>query len=196
MDAHSTSPKREPFTLYTAPQFKLTINPWSGTEVDVSHLLTSGRTNYALFQHLTALATGLVDGSEGAASDLLDPQSGAGYEVKAFYDKGHYPTTTRKHEVIHTAASSTFGPNNRGPVIKQLLQQDRYEDALQLCIETGYGLNDFYIYTNTRGFQPGQRFTYLILPTETVIANLSPKDPRVIERTTLLALAQNAVELD
>ena len=102
---------REPHVLYEVPIRGLALELATGQRLDVSATLTNGRANYVLFQHVVARCTGLSENSEGAAADLVD-DAGRGYEVKSYKDPEAYPF---KDERFHTAASSTFPANNRGP---------------------------------------------------------------------------------
>ena len=105
------------------------------------------------------------------------------YEVKAFPDRVRYP---KAKDGFHTAASSTFGPNNHGPEIKALLAADQYDEALAACRASGYDKNNFYIYTNTSRFDVATPFRFLILPTARVLQLLSTEDPRLISRDAIL----------
>lgn len=184
-----------PGVLYELPLTSLTLTIGGGIPVDASLLLSSGRANYILFQDLVARCAGWQRGSEGGDSDLVtaDEQTA---EVKAFYDRETHPSTAAKFEQVHTAASSTFGPNNNGPKVKRLLAAGDYQAALTLCKETGYDKNAFYVYTNTRGFTSKVPFRYLILPTAVVLANLSLNDPREISRSRLRSLVSGVSQVD
>jgi hypothetical protein len=100
-----------------------------------------------------------------------------------------------KHDLFQTSASSTFGANNNGPRIKRLLETNDYESALKICRVTGYDHNDFYIYTNTKGFKPTVPLKFFVVPTIDVISNLNPSDPRQISRKLLLAKIKKTVQL-
>jgi hypothetical protein len=184
-----------PGVLYELPAAALQLTLTGGVSLDVTGLLGSGRANYLLFQHLVATCTGWTGNSEGGDSDLALPD-GRTAEVKAFHDQHTYPADTRAHTRIHTAASSTFGPNNNGPVVKRLLEAGQYTEALKVCTATGYAKNDFYVYTNTRGYTPGTPLRYLVVPTATVLANLSTDDPRIIDRAALLRLTRRTVPIN
>jgi hypothetical protein len=171
--------------LYTLPIGKLTLNV-GGLDVDVSSVLASGRANYILFQRLVAWCTGMSEFSEGGDSDLRSP-SGLRAEVKAFHDEVRYPGRAARWEMLHTASSATFGPNNAGPRVKALLKAGDYAGALALCRALGYDKNDVYVYTNTRGFAAGMDLRYLVLPTSAVLSSLSLADPRLVSRSALLA---------
>ena len=149
--------------------------------------LSNGRANYVLFQSLVARCTGLSEGSEGAASDLSE-----GHEVKAYYDYDLYPES----DEFQTSASSTFGANNKGPVIKKLLDNGDYQAALKICVETGYSKNHAYVYTNTRKYIAEVPFRYVIVPTKDVLALLSKKDPRLISRDAILKRVKKTVVIN
>jgi hypothetical protein len=184
-----------PGVLYQLPLGQLELSLGGGVRIDVTDLLSSGRANYLLFQQLVARCTGWGSGSEGGDSDLTLP-GGLGAEVKAFYDADAYPAATAKHTTIHTAASSTFGPNNNGPKVKRLLAAGDYPGALALCASTGYDKNAYYVYTNTRGYKAGTPLKYLVVPTAAVAANLSKQDPRIIDRGALLKLVRTTHQID
>ena len=175
-----------PHVLYSLHVSQLSLHLGSGTSIDFTDILSNGRSNYILFQRLTAICAGMTPGSEGGDSDLIS-RHGQHVEVKAYTDHQAYPHNTVANTRIHTAASSTFGPNNKGPIIKNLLTQGRYQDALTICQQSGFDKNDFYVYTNTRNYTPTVPFRYLILPTTTVLTILSKEDPRTIHRSDLLA---------
>ena len=173
---------REPHVLYEVPIRGLALELATGQRLDVSATLTNGRANYVLFQHVVARCTGLSENSEGAAADLVD-DAGRGYEVKSYKDPEAYPF---KDERFHTAASSTFPANNRGPQVRGLLRAGDYAGALRVCRETGYDKNDFYVYVNTGGFTPGVPLRYCVLPTNEVLGLLEPDDPRLVRRRAVL----------
>lgn len=185
-------------TLYELPLGSLTLtvggSPGS-IPVDVTALLASGRANYIIFQHLVAACTGWRGNSEGGDSDLITADAKK-VEVKAYLDKETHPSDTKANIKIHTAASSTFGPNNHGPEINRLVKEGNYTQALAICRRSGYDKNDLYIYTNTRHYKPGTPLRYLILPKKTVVKNLSRQDPRIIERPTLLSQVTDTREVD
>lgn len=163
-----------------------------GIELDVSDILSSGRSNYILFQKLVARCANLQPNSEGGKSDLVSPTDQT-FEVKAFKDVDLHPSASC--DLFHTAASSTFPANNLGPTIKALLKAGDYNAALQMCKDTGYSKNDFYVYTNTSEYSVSTPFRYIVVPTALVLANLSTTDPRLINRRDLLALCTKTVSL-
>lgn len=184
--------KREPFVLYEIEISALLLEFADGTQWDVTPTLENGRANYILFQHLVAQLSGLSENSEGGDSDLID-DGGRGYEVKSYKDPEVWPKG--RYDNIHTAASSTFGPNNLGPAIKKMLAEDRYDDALELCRQTGYDKNAYYIYTNSSKYKPRVPFRYFVVPTPDLLSALSEDDPRRVDRRTLLQMMKRRERL-
>jgi len=172
----------DPFVLYEGSLEKLTLRAFE-SDIDVTDTLSNGRSSYILFQKLVSIVVGLDANSEGGDSDLAG--SLGKYEVKAFHDVELHPAP--KYDLFHTSASSTFPPNNRGPQIKSLLADGHYSGALDICKQTGYDKNDFYIYTNTSDFVSTVPFRFLILPTKKVLQLLSSDDPRLISRKAILS---------
>ena len=181
------SDNRRPYVLYELPIAALTLTTKSGASIEMNEGLSNGRANYVLFQSLVARCTGLLEGSEGAASDLSE-----GHEVKAYYDHELYP----ENDDFQTSASSTFGANNRGPVIKRLLGAGDYQSALKICSETGYDKNQAYVYTNTRKYVAEVPFRYIIVPKDDVVRMLSKEDPRLISRDAILKKVTETIEID
>lgn len=182
-------PNLEPYTMYEVQIESLKLNLKNGKSYEFPDTLANGRANYILFEELVRALTGL---RKTTGSDHTG-QNGRIYEQKAYKDTVLYPGT--EHDLFQTSASSTFGANNKGPVIKKLLEANDYESALKICRKTGYDKNDFYIYTNTKSFQPTVPLKYFVVPTVDVISNLDPSDPRLISRKTLLAKIKNTVQL-
>lgn len=182
-------PNLEPFSLYEVGIKSLILSLKNGTQYEFPDTLANGRANYILFEELIRKITGLnkTSGSDHTASD------GTKYEQKAFNDTILYPED--KYDFFQTSASSTFGANNNGPRIKRLLEANDYESALKICRVTGFDHNDFYIYTNTKGFNPTVPLKYLVIPTIDVISNLNPSDPRQISRKVLLAKIKRTIQL-
>jgi hypothetical protein len=178
---------RDPFVVYELPIKSLTLTTKSGAQILMNEGLNNGRANYVLFQSLVARCTGLSEGSEGAASDLSE-----GHEVKAYYDHDLYPES----DEFQTSASSTFGANNKGPVIKKLLDNGDYQAALKICVETGYAKNNAYVYTNTRKYIAEVPFRYVIVPTKDVLGLLSKNDPRLISRDAILQRVKKTVVIN
>lgn len=180
------------YTLYEVELGPLHLFFANGTTVDMTFALTSGRANYLMFQHLVSHFTGLLANSEGGAADLCDTD-GRLYEVKSYKDAVLHPNS--RHEWFHTAASSTFGPNNHGPRIKKLLADGKYNAAMDICKQVGYSTNDFYVYTNTSEFALSVPFRFFILPTQDVLTCLSEQDPRLVSRARLLGLIRRRQRL-
>jgi hypothetical protein len=161
-------------------------------EIDMTFILGNGRANYILFENLTGMLTGLSQNSQGGKADLKDA-SGLQYEVKSYPDIETYPET--KFDLFHTAASSTFGPNNKGPVVKRLLEAGDYSGALAVCKEAGYDHTDYFVYTNTAKFKPSSPFRFVIISKEDVLGMLENRDPRLVSRRRILGQCSEVVKL-
>lgn len=179
--------KAKSFVLYEVDVHKLVLEYGEGKAYDATHLLTNGRANYILFEAFIGSFVGLSGNSQGGDSDLVDDDD-RGHEVKSFRDIDTYPDS--KFDWFHTAASSTFGPNNNGPVVKNFLKSGDYASALKICRETGFDKNDFYVYANTAQFQVDNPLRFIIVPTQDVMKLLSTEDPRLISRRQILDLAK------
>ena len=182
-------PNLEPYSLYEVEIESLKLTLKNGKQYEFPDTLANGRANYILFEEFVRVLTGLV---KTAGSDHTGPD-GTKYEQKAFKDLELYPD--KKHDFFQTSASSTFAANNDGPRIKRLLETNDYESALKICRVTGYDSDDFYIYTNTSGFNLSIPFKYFVVPTIDVVKNLNPNDPRHISRRVLLAKIKKVVKL-
>ena len=182
-------PNLTPYTLYEVQIESLKLTLKNGSYYEFPDTLANGRANYILFEELVRALTGLrkTTGSDHTSSD------GSIYEQKAFKDLELFPGD--ENDLFQTSASSTFGANNKGPVIKRLLETNDYESALKICCETGYDKNDYYIYTNTKSFQPIVAMKYFIVPKEDVLANLSATDPRLISRKALMKKVTSKVAI-
>lgn len=174
--------------LYEAQVTSLSLGV-GGAEVDMTPALTNGRSSYIIFEMLVRQLCGLAP---AAGSDHVDA-TGRLYEQKSFVDAANDPTNL--YDLFHTAASSTFGANNKGPVVKALLAADDYAGALQVCKDTGYSKNDFYIYTNTGRFTPSVPLRFIIVKAGDVLANLDASDPRLLSRNKLLGMVKKTVQL-
>ncbi len=172
--------------IYELHLERLLLELSTGDTVDVSHALLNGRANYIMFERLVGDLVGLGAGTQGGGSDLAG-EGGIGYEVKAFKDVELHPGD--KDDLFQTSASSTFGANNNGPKVKRCLDDDDYLGALAICKETGFDKNDFYIYTNTRQYNPKVPLRFIIVTKPDVLGLLSKEDPRLISRKRVLALA-------
>lgn len=179
-------------TLYEVRLRGLNLSFANGTTVNMTFALSNGRANYLMFQHLVSHFTGLQANSEGGKADLRDTASRL-YEVKSYKDVDLH--TNPKHAWFHTAASSTYPPNRHGPKIKQHLAAGKYAEALEICKETGYSKNQFYVYTNTSQFRLDAPFRFFILPTNAVLECLSKADPRLVSRDALLKLITRVTSL-
>lgn len=177
-----------PLTLYWTNLQDAVLRDTQGGALDLTELLRNGRASYMVFEALVRHFTGF---SKTTGSDHIDSQ-GRRYEQKAYKDIVLHPGS---EDLFHTCASSTFGPNNDGPVIKKLLLQNDYDAARAICENKGYSKNDFYVYTNTGQYSPEVRFQYMIVSTRDVLKHLSSSDPRLISRAKLLSLATSEVEL-
>ena len=182
----------EPHVLYEVKLKRLLLEIDGGANFDATHLLANGRANYILFENFIAQCAGLSPNGQGAGPDLCDDR-GNGYEVKSYRAPESFPGP--KNDMFHTAASSTFAPNNRGPTIRLLLQSGNYAEALEICRETGFDKNDFYIYVNSAQHDASIPFRYIILPTSEVLSLLSSDDPRLISRADILARARKKVAI-
>ena len=183
--------RAEPHVIYEVGLKRLLLELEAGSTIDVSHALSNGRANYIMFEKLVGDLIGLSAGTQGRGSDLSDASTGEGYEVKAFLDRELHPTETS--DLFHTSASVTFPPNNKGPEIRALLKDDDYQGALKICSETGFDNNDFYIYTNTKNYNPIVPLRFIIVPTPDVLRLLSRDDPRLISRDLVLGLASKTI---
>ena len=176
-----------PFVLYRLEISRLSLDLNSGSSISMPEALKNGRANYIIFEELVRKLTGL---KKATGSDHKDSE-GRTYEQKSFVDERIDPTG----DMFRTSSSSTFGANNHGPKIKQFLSDGDYPSALNLCMETGYNKNDFYIYTNTGQYEVSVPFKYLVIPKNSVISLLSKTDPRMISRKEILELSTSEVEI-
>ena len=182
-------PQLVPYTLYEVEIESLILTLKNGKKYEFPDTLANGRANYILFEELVRTLTGLkkTTGSDHTAPD------GTRYEQKAFMDPVLYPGD--ENDYFQTSASSTFPANNNGPRIKRLLESNDYESALKICCETGYDHNAFYIYTNTKKFKATVPLKFFTVPTEVVLSNLNPNDPREVSRKALLGKMVKTVKL-
>jgi hypothetical protein len=161
-------------------------------EIDMTFILENGRANYILFENLAGMLTGLSQNSQGGKADLKD-DSGLQYEVKSYPDLETYPG--EKFDLFHTAASSTFGPNNKGPVVKKLLDAGDYAGALAVCKAAGYDHTDYFVYTNTAKFKPSSPFRFVVVCKTDVLEMLESHDPRLISRRRILGQCSKVIKL-
>jgi len=174
--------------LYEVEIDRLVLVLTDGREFSFPETLSNGRSSYVLFESLVRELTGL---EKTRGSDHIDSE-GRTYEQKAYLDLELFP---RGADLFQCSASSTFGANNRGPIIKRLLEAGDYASALEICMETGYSKNDFYIFSNTRDFRPDVPFRFVVLQAEQVIALLDKSDPRMISRQAVLDTVSRTVKL-
>lgn len=177
------------FVLYEVKLDSLQLTLESGIKLEFPEMFENGRASYVMFESLVRYLTDLKK-STGSDHQITN---GARYEQKAFSDIELYLQSTKDN--FQTSASSTFPANNFGPEIKKRLDSNNYNGALEICKETGYNHNDFYIYTNTKGFRNEVPFRYVVVPTDFVVANLSPSDPREISRKSFLSRITKTISL-
>ena len=172
----------EPYIMYELQIDSLVLKLGNGTELSFPQTLSNGRANYILFEELVRNITALKKTTQSDHAGL----EGKTYEQKAYHDHEKYPGDSK--DWFQTSASSTFGANNNGKNgVDRLLKEGDYKGALAICRETGYDKNDFYIYTNTRGFAVDIPLRYFVVPKTVVLGSLSPIDPRLISRQELLS---------
>lgn len=176
------------FTLYQIKVDNLALKLGDGSELLFPSALSNGRVNYVLFEELVRHYAGLTKVTKSDHKDA----AGKKYEQKSYKDAAAYPNSA---DLFQCAASNTFGANNNGPKIKKLLASGNYDSALEICKQTGYDHNDYYIFTNSGGFKPGMTFEYFIVPTETLLKHLDSEDPRVVSRSTMLGLIKSKVKI-
>lgn len=145
--------------------------------------LHNGRASYVVFEELCRELTGL---QKGSGNDHID-EAGRSYEQKSYEDKELFP---RKKGVLSLGASSTFGANNNGKAVKKLIDAGDYKGALEFCkkVKNGYDGIDFFVFTNTGGFNVKIPFRFFVLEKETVMSHLDSKDPRKASRDSLLSV--------
>jgi len=179
----------EEFVLYEVKLESLQLTLSSGPKLEFPEMFANGRASYVMFEQLVRYLTGL----EKATGSDHQITKGARCEQKAFSDIELYPNSTSDY--FQTSASSTFPANNDGPTIKKMLLNGDYQGALKICKETGYDHNDFYIYTNTKGFRNEVPFRYVVVPTKFILSNLNPVDPREISRKSFLDKIKRKITL-
>ena len=179
---------RDLYTIYEIKVDRLALVLGDGSEKVFPEALASGRANYMLFEALVRDFSGLLKTS---GSDHKDAQDRT-YEQKAYEDPEAYP---KSKDIFRCSSSSTFGANNHGPKVKRFIELGDYAAALQLCKETGYDKNDFYVFTNSGSFVATVPFRYFIIPKDDVVANLDLEDPRLISRSKLLSMIKAKVVL-
>jgi hypothetical protein len=171
----------EPFVMYETKIKDFTLNLEDGRSFWFPETLSNGRASYIVFEWLVRELAELYKAKKSDHTDgeLL-------YEQKSYIDPLLDPKN--KADLFPCAPSSVQGPNNYGPTIKSLLADGDYHMAYEICAEKGYGLNDFYVFTNTGQFDVSVPFRFFIIPTATLLEHLDDKDPRLVSRKTLLSL--------
>jgi hypothetical protein len=167
--------------MYETKIKDLTLNLEDGRSFWFPETLSNGRASYIVFEWLVRE---LADLYKAKKSDHTDGE--VLYEQKSYIDP--ISDTNNKNDLFACAPSSLQGPNNYGPTIKSLLDDGDYESAYEVCAERGYGLNDFYVFTNTGKFDVSVPFRFFIIPTDVLLQHLDKNDPRLVSRTTLLKL--------
>jgi hypothetical protein len=179
---------RTPGVLYEVDiKFVLRALDAKGGEISLDSILKNGRGSYLIFQAVASHYAGLVAGTEGKGSDLVEEDSGDGYEVKSYPDPDNHP----KMDEIHCGPSSVFANNSSAAPYKKLLKEGDFKGALKLCHDKGYGKNDYYLFTNTARYAPEQKhFRYLIIHRDELVKIVETKDPAKLSRSKLLATAK------
>jgi hypothetical protein len=179
---------RSPGVLYEVEiKFVLRALDASGTTINLDAILKNGRGSYLIFQAIASHYAGLVAGTEGKGSDLVEEDSGEGYEVKSYPDPENHP----KKDEIHCGPSGVFANNSSAAGYKKCLKALDYEGAMRICFEKGYGKNDYYLFTNTASYAPQQtHFRYLIIHRDQLVRIVNPKDPAKVSRARLLETAK------
>ena len=148
-----------------------------GVVLDVSEILRNGRVSYLIFEEIVRRIFGLDKGIRGSDHSF----NGSGIEQKAF---------SCNKEFFHIAASCTFNANNKGPAIKSALAKGDYDLALEICKETGFNKNDFYVLTSTSQYAVGSPIDIIFLRKEDVLRNLDGADPRRMSVASLYRLVE------
>ena len=174
--------------LYETTIAQVVVKLTDDRSFEFDEVLSNGRASYVIFENLVRELTGLVKATGSDHKDDL----GRKYEQKAYPDIDLWP---RDKDLFRCSASSTFGANNNGPRIKRLLDDGDYEGALEICRETGYDKNDFYIFTNTSKFVPSVPFRFVCMTAQDVLANVDKDDPRLISRSMVLQSASRVQQI-
>lgn len=157
-------------------------------KIKLNSILENGRGSYLIFQDIAAHYAGLTGGTEGSGSDLVEEDSGDGYEVKSYHD--HLLYTKPKHDEVHCGPSSVFANNSSAAEYKAFIKEKNYEGALNLCFEKGYNKNDYYVFTNTSKFKSGT-FRYLVIHRDNLVKIVNREDPAKVSRKKLLETTKN-----
>jgi hypothetical protein len=175
---------RKTGVLYeTEIKFVLEAIDAAKNKIKLDSILKNGRGSYLIFQDVAAYYAGLTGGTEGSGSDLVEEESGNGYEVKSYHDHVVFPES--RYDEVHCGPSSVFANNSSASKYKKLIQEEDYKSALELCFEKGYGKNDFYVFTNTSKFKNGF-FRYLVIHRDDLIKIVEKEDPAKVSRKKLL----------
>jgi|Laugresp1bdmlbsn_1035097.scaffolds.fasta_scaffold02472_2 hypothetical protein len=179
---------RNPGILYEVEiKFVLQALDAKGGIIDLGAILKNGRGSYLMFQAIASHYAGLSGGTEGKGSDLVEEDSGDGYEVKSYRDPENHP----KMDEVHCGPSGVFANNSGAAPYKKCLKEGDYKGALKICFEKGYGKNDYYLFTNTAGYAPGQKyFRYLIIHRNDLVRIVEKEDPAKVSRAVLLGTAK------
>ena len=175
----------QPFVMYQTKIKGLLLVLEDGREFSYPEGLSNGRGSYLVFENFVR---SLTDLTKAKKSDHTDGK--VLYEQKAYFDPDLDPKG--KEDLIAVCASSLQDMNNGGPAIKALLADGDYHSAYEVCFEKGYGLNEFYVLTNTRGFDASIPFRFFIVPTDILLQHLDKADPRFVSRKTLLDLVTHS----
>lgn len=143
--------------------------------------LKNGRSSYIIFEDLIRELTNLQKIPHFDHGD----EFGNVYEQKSYKDKQLHPNAKSEFQCI---ASSTFGANNNGPKIKNMLKRGNYSGALKICKDLGYDNIDYFIFTNTSQWNPRIPFRFFLVSKQNVLRSLSKSDPRLVCRDRLMAM--------
>lgn len=181
-------PFRELLQPYEVDLKSLDLNFKNGSPLSMTETLASGRANYIIFETLVRKITGLT---EGTGCDHFDEMAKR-YEQKAYSDSNLYPNSK---DTFQVSASSTFPANNHGPTIKRLLDDGKYNEALEICrtVKNGFNSNDYYILTNTADYRPSVPFRYFIVESKELQNHLSKSDPRLASKKSLFSVLKPKV---
>lgn len=180
--------KLETLRMYELGIDRLSLHLKNGEEKVFPDALANGRANYIIFESLIRDVVGL---HKTHVSDHVD-DAGRNYEQKAYKDPEIHP---RDKDLFRISSSNTFGANNLGPKVNTLVKQGRYKEALAIVTENGYDKNEFYILTNTGGFEPTIPLRFFIVPTEIIMTHLDLVDPRMVSKQKLFRILKTKVVL-
>jgi len=160
----------------------------NGSKVFYPESLYNGRVNYVVFEWLVRDLAGLLDGSGSDHKDI----SGNKYEQKSYEDPELHPKSSDK---FRFSPSHTFGANNQGKLMKTLLAEGKYQEALDYLktCTNGYDSTDFFVFDNTGKFSPSIPFRFFIMAKDTVLEHLDPSDPRYASKQALFGVLKPKV---